>query len=131
MVALANLERMTVGEDVYQLSREPRVAEDNSLVTDENGEIIYDMAVSKNGQPASYAAFEAAYLRMETVRVSGILPDGWQQTEAAHTTFTLRTLAGSEHTIALTPFDALHDAVIVDGCALFYLIRGGMSFHVE
>ena len=135
MVALANLERMAVatpaGTDEYIISQEPRHHDDGSIALDENGEIIYDMAVAKNGQPASYAAFEAAYLRMETVRVSGILPDGWQQTEAAHTTFTLRTLAGSEHTIALTPFDALHDAVIVDGCALFYLIRGGMAFSIE
>lgn len=135
MVALANLERLTVttpaGTDAYAISREARVGADNSLVTDENGEIIYDLTVTKNGESASYAAFEAAYLRMETVRISGILPSGWQQTGAPHTTFTLRTLAGKEHTIALAAFDALHDAVIVDGCALFYLIKGGMTFGME
>ena len=33
--------------------------------------------------------------------------------------------------MTLTTFDALHDAVTLDGCTLFYLIRDGMAFRVE
>ena len=31
-----------------------------------------------------------------------------------------------EHTLELSEFDALHDAVTLDGCTLFYLIREGI-----
>lgn len=135
MVACAALESMTVetaaGTDEYRITREPRVAENNQLVTDAQGNTVYDVTCTRNGDSVSYEAFEAAYVRMETVRVSGLLPEGWQPAGTAHTTFTLRTTGGAEHTIALTPFDALHDAVVVDGCALFYLISGGMQFGME
>lgn len=135
MVACAALESMTVatsaGTDEYRITREPRVAENNQLVTDAQGNTVYDVTCTRNGDSVPYEAFEAAYVRMETVRVSGLLPEGWEPAEEAHTTFTLRTTSGAEHTIALTPFDALHDAVMVDGCALFYLIGGGMQFGME
>ncbi|MBR4082460.1 MAG: DUF4340 domain-containing protein [Clostridia bacterium] len=135
MVASTQLDSFTVetaaGTEDYRITREPRVAENNALLTDEEGNTVYDVTCTRNGESVPWDAFEAAYLRLETVRVSGILPDGWQVVEPAHTIFTLRTTAGTEHTIALAPFDALHDAVIVDGCALFYLIRGGMSFGME
>lgn len=135
MVACAALDTLTVetasGRDHYVISREPRVAQDNSLITDAEGNTVYDVTCTRNGEPISYEAFEAAYIRLETVRVSGMLPDGWAPTEPAHTTFAIQTTVDAAHTIALTRFDALHDAVVVDGCAMFYLISGGMAFRVE
>lgn len=135
MVASTQLDSFIVdtaaGRDDYRITREPCVAANNTLLTDEEGNTVYDVTCTRNGESVPWDAFEAAYLRLETVRVSGILPEGWQMTEPAHTTYTLRTTVGAAHTIALAPFDALHDAVIVDGCALFYLIRGGMTFGME
>ena len=32
---------------------------------------------------------------------------------------------------ALAPYDALHDAVIIDGVALFYIIRDGLAFPLD
>ena len=64
------------------------------------------------------------------MRVTGWLPTGYQSTEAAHTTLTITTASGKVHTIELAKYDALHDAVIVDGTALFYLIAGGVQFDV-
>ena len=61
----------------------------------------------------------------------GWLPEGWAAAEAPHTTFTFEAVDGETHTLALTAFDALHDAVTLDGCTLFYLIRDGMDFRVE
>ena len=134
MVATGNLSSLTVqteaGEDVYRITREARVAENNELVTDENGQTVYDITCTRNGEEISYDAFEAAYIRMETVTASGRLPDGWAAEEAPHTVFTFVTSQGRTHTVALVRFDALHDALVVDGCALFYLIRGGMTFSV-
>ena len=63
--------------------------------------------------------------------MSGWLPEGWAAAEAPHTTFTFEATDGETHTLALTTFDALHDAVTLDGCTLFYLIRDGMDFRVE
>ena len=63
--------------------------------------------------------------------MSGWLPEGWAAAEEPHTTFTFEAVDGETHTLALTAFDALHDAVTLDGCTLFYLIRDGMNFRVE
>ena len=75
--------------------------------------------------------FEAAYSELLKVTVSGWLPEGWAPAEAPHTTFTFEAVDGETHILALTAFDTLHDAVTLDGCTLFYLIRDGMAFRVE
>ena len=80
----------------------------------------------KNGAPLAYAAFEAAYARMREVRVSGTLPEGWEKKET-EVRYRFETLSGEIHTLELSAFDALHDAVTVDGCTLFYLIRDGLG----
>ena len=57
------------------------------------------------------------------------LPEGWGTEETPHTVYAFDDVAGDRHTVALTAFDALHDAVIIDGSAVFYLIRGGFSLQ--
>ena len=63
---------------------------------------------------------------MLVVSVSGTLPQGaeWGKT---HTKYTFRTVSGRTHTVELSDFDGMHDAVTLDGETLFYLIRGGMT----
>jgi hypothetical protein len=52
-------------------------------------------------------------------------------TDPPHTTYTFVSTTGLKHTVALAKFDALHDAVIVDGNALLlYRIDGGMTFQL-
>ena len=80
---------------------------------------------TRNGTNYSYETFAAAYERMRVVTVSGELPAGWQKQEST-TEYTFQTLSGAIHSVELSPFDALHDAVTVDGYTLFYLIRDGM-----
>ena len=80
----------------------------------------------KNGEEIPYTVFEADYERMRVVNVSGRLPDGWEKKETRER-YVFRTVSGTEHTVELSAFDAMHDAVTVDGCTLFYLIRGGMG----
>ena len=134
-VALGNLLRLTVesGGDrqVYTITRTEQVAGNNALVTDSEGQVQYDLTCELNGQEIPYASFEAAYNELLKVTVSGWLPEGWAAAEAPHTTFTFEATDGETHTLALTTFDALHDAVTLDGCTLFYLIRDGMDFRVE
>lgn len=132
-VALGNLTRLTVttdgATDEYVLTRQEQVAENNELVTDEDGNVVYDIHCTRNGEEISYAAFEAAYNNLLLVTVSGQLPSGWKAQEAPHTVFTFEG-GGTSHTVELTRFDALHDAVVIDGYAMFYLIQGGMDFSV-
>ena len=132
-VALGNLTRLSIATDgttdEYVLTRQEQVAENNELVTDEDGNVVYDTRCTLNGEEISYSAFEAAYNDLLLVTVSGQLPAGWEAQEAPHTVFTFEG-GGERHTVELTRFDALHDAVVIDGYAMFYLIQGGMDFSV-
>ena len=80
----------------------------------------------RNGEEISYDVFEAAWERLLTVTVSGRLPENTALKEP-HTKYTLRTVSGGTHTIQLSDYDGMHDAVTLDGHTLFYLIKGGMT----
>lgn len=80
----------------------------------------------KNGEEISYDTFSAAWERLLTVTVSGRLPKDWEPKET-HTKYTLRTVSGRAHTIELSDYDGIHDAVTLDGHTVFYLIKGGMT----
>ena len=84
----------------------------------------------KNGEEISREAFEAAYDRLMTVTVSGSLPEGAQWQEP-HTKYTFRAVSGGTHTVELSEWDGLHDAVTMDGETRFYLIRRGAEFTLD
>ena len=132
-VALGNLARLVIergGErEEYVLTRTERVAENNELVTDPDGRVVVDVAVTRNGEPVDGAAFEASYGRLIVAKVSGKLPEGWEVAAEPHTVYTFHDGAGEAHVVAFADFDALHDAVIVDGVAVFYLIKGGFGME--
>lgn len=131
MVALGNLAKLTIIEPTgtveYVLTRTERVAANNELVTDEDGSVIHDVTVTRNGEPCDYDAFAAAYNTWSLVTVSGVLPEGdYTLAEDAYR-YIFTDVDGTVHEVGLTTFDALHDAVIVDGHAAFYLIKGGFT----
>ena len=134
-VALGNLAEMTVstaeGTQTYTVTRTEQVQENNELVYDADGNIVYDRTCTLNGREIPYAGFEAAYNNLLMVTVSGLLPEGWETAEQPHTAFTFTQYDGVTHTVTLTDYDAFHDAVSLDGMSLFYLIKGGMTFRVE
>lgn len=135
MVALGNLAQLTItdasGTAEYLLTRTEQVAANNDLVTDDDGNVVYDVTVSRNGEPIDYDAFSAAYDALTLVTVSGTLPSDEPITAAPHTVYTFTDVDGTVHTVALAAFDALHDAVIVDGHGAFYLIKGGFALHLD
>ena len=134
-VALGNLRQLSIRqgdvERVYTVERTEQVAENNELVTDSEGNVLYDLRCTLNGGKIGYAAFEAAYNELLKVTVSGVLPDGWAAEEAPHTAYVFEAVTGEKYTLELVRFDALHDAVLLDGRGVFYLIRDGMRFEVE
>ena len=135
MTALGNLSSLTIREGdttvEYVLTRTEQVSANNELITDEDGNPIYTVTVTCNGETADYAAFEAAYNALSMVTVSGTLPANETVTAAPHTTYTFTDVDGTVHTVELATFDVLHDAVIVDGHAAFYLIKGGFKLNLE
>ena len=100
-------------------------------IYDEDGNPVYTVTVTCNGVPVDYAAFEAAYNNLSLVTVSGTLPAAEAITAQPHTVYTFTDVDGTVHTVALATFDVLHDAVIVDGHAAFYLIKGGFKLNME
>ena len=134
MTALGNLANLTIREEdgltEYVLTRTEQVAANNELITDQEGNPVYTVTVAKNGEAVDYAAFEAAYNALSLVTVSGTLPTA-DALPAPHTTYTFTDVDGTVHTVELATFDVLHDAVIVDGHAAFYLIKSGFRLNME
>ena len=134
LTSLSNLRELTVTDDsgtvTYAVTYEQQVNPDNSLVTDEDGRPVLSASVTRNGEPFSWEAFENAYQRMLLVTVSGALPEDWQPDTPPHTRMVFRTRTGVEHTVALYAWDAMHDAVEVDGEMVFYLIRDGLRLDL-
>ena len=117
------IERADGTKDEFQLSytAQPAGKEGNP---DETA-----VTCTKNGADYSYETFSAVYERMRVVTVSGELPPGWEK-QNSRIVYTFRTLNGAVHTLELSDFDAMHDAVTVDGYTLFYLIRDGISDRI-
>ena len=128
-VALEALSSLTVTMDgettVYRLERESagNAAESENA---EGEETEVRTRCLKNGIEIPYSVFEAAYERMMVVTVSGKLPENPEK-RATESTWIFRSVSGKEHCLEFSRYDALHDAVTLDGCTLFYLIREGMG----
>lgn len=135
LVALGNLAGLRIerqGEAVlYELTRSERVAPNNDLVYDEDGNLVWDTTVTRNGEPFDYAAFEAAYTRLTGMSVAGSIPAGDTVDAAPHTVYTFTDVDGTVHTIALTSYGVLHDAVSVDGHQAFYIAKGVFTLGLE
>ena len=99
---------------------------DSDTEQTEDAETEITVRCMRNGEEIAYDAFSAAWERLLTVTVSGRLPEGWQPKET-HTRYIFRTVSGGRHTMELSDYDGMHDAVTMDGHTLFYLIKGGMT----
>ena len=80
----------------------------------------------RNGEEISWDVFSAAWERLLTVTVSGRLPADYTKKET-HTKYTFHSVSGGTHTVELSDYDGMHDAVTMDGHTRFYLIKGGMT----
>jgi len=134
LTALGNLSSLTIEKNgevtVYALTRTEQVAENNELLYDESGQIVYDTTVTRNGEAFDYAAFETAYNQLIKVSVSGVLPDG-HTADTPHTIYTFTDVDGTMHTVSLHTYGVLHDAVAVDGHQAFYISKGAFATILE
>ena len=123
-----DLSRLTVARDgektVYALSLQERVLPNNDFETDENGNILHDVAVTKNGLPIDGDAFLTVYRQLIELRTLDRLPDGWTPPDGAPLLSVTLERSASSRTVSLYSLDALHDAVAVDGVALYRVEKG-------
>ena len=125
---LNSLESVTVAEEGKEPVRYGLIRFDEEQTDSDSGNTETERTIRciRNGEEIPYETFAAAYERMLTVTVSGKLPEGYEA-EEAHTKYTFRTVSGGTHTVELCDYDGIHDAVIMDGCMEFYLIKGAMT----
>lgn len=133
--ALGNLASLTIstpeGDVVYALQRSEKVAPNNELLLDDDGNPQLETTVTRNGEPIDYATFEAAYSQLILTTVSGELPDPSASFPTPHTTYTFQDVNGMVSTVALADFDVLHDAVLLGGHPVYYLIKGGFQLNLD
>ena len=123
-----DLESLTVIRDgletCYTVSLQERVLPNNRFETDENGSILYDVAVRKDGQSVDSEAFLNAYRQLVELRAADRLPAGWTPPYEAPFFAISFKRSSAVRRVELYPLDALHCAVAVDGVALFQAERG-------
>lgn len=122
----AELSALTVfeGERVLAVlaDRRERVLPNNQLETDEQGNVLYDTAITLNGQPMTQEALDALTARLNALTVSGDVPEGWTPGDAApRWRMTLKDRAGNVRVIAAYALDAFSDALAVDGVIRHYV----------
>lgn len=106
----------------YQVRMVEQVTENNQIAVDEYGRVLYDCAVNRAGetQDMDAEAFLSWYTRLASLAGDGRLPDGWVPSGESRAEIILV----NDHltrTVTLWPYDALHDAIAVDGVALYYI----------
>lgn len=122
----AELSALTVrtGEGVLdvRVRRTERVLPNNELETDADGSVVYDTAITINGEAAAAEQYDALIGRLEAITVSGRLPADWTaQGKTPRWSATLESADGEARTLAAYALDAFSDALVVDGTALYYL----------
>ena len=108
----------------YQVRMVEQITENNQIAVDEYGRVLYDCAVNRMGetQDMDAEAFLSWYTRLASLAGDGKLPDGWTP-EGAEKPRAEIVLVNDHltRTVTLWPYDALHDAIAVDGVALYYI----------
>ena len=103
----------------YALSLHERVLANNQFETDENGNILYDVQVTRDGAACDSTQFLYAYGQMTALTAVSPLSAGYAPQGEPELVLTLRWEDGARE-LAFYPYDALHWAVAVNGTALFY-----------
>ena len=106
----------------FQITMVESVGENNQVETDEYGQTLYDAMILESGNTLDSAAFLSWYTYLASLSPSGRLPAGYKTDAAPALTLILET-ESQVRTLAFTPYDALHDALWVDGVGLFYVDR--------
>ena len=121
-----DLNRVTLEYGDHKASYEVRMVEavtqNNQIATDEYGSVRYDCAVRRAGEQADMdaEAFLSWYVRLASLSPAGDLPPGYTPGGEPRARIILEN-DRLTRVIDFCPWDALHDAIVVDGVARFYV----------
>ncbi|MBR5111401.1 MAG: DUF4340 domain-containing protein [Clostridia bacterium] len=106
----------------YEIRMVESITENNQIAADEYGQTLYDLAVCRAGESEDMdaEAFAGWYTKLAALSGDGKLPEDFTLSGESRGTITLIN-SHLTRTIDFYPFDALHDALAVDGEALFYV----------
>ena len=100
----------------FRRQKTERVLPNNQLAVDEEGNTIYDVTATKNGEPMRAEAFDTLVMRLKAMKVSGDADASFSAaTVAPRWQMTLVTDSGNTRTIIAYPLDAFFDAISIDG----------------
>ena len=116
----------------YEIEMVESVTENNQIETDEYGRVLYDCEVRRAGETAKMDAekFTDWYVRLAALSADGDLPEGFEIAGESRAAVVLRN-SRLTRTVAFYPCDALHDAMAVDGVALFYIQKSRVDAVME
>ena len=116
----------------YEIEMVESVTENNQIETDEYGRVLYDCEVRRAGEAAKMDAekFTDWYVRLAALSADGDLPEGFEIAGESRAAVVLRN-SRLTRTVAFYPCDALHDAMAVDGVALFYIQKSRVDAVME
>jgi hypothetical protein len=130
-ISMDTIQSLTVEQNgdsrTYTLRRSERVLPNNELATDEQGNVIKDTFVDLDGKEYGFSDFEAVIIGLQSVTVSGRLPEGFVPEGNSSFKLIFTLLDGRTRTLETAPFDALQDALSVDGTCLYYLPKGALE----
>ena len=108
----------------FRVAMVESVTENNQIATDEYGRTLYECEITRlpGGEAVDQEAFLTWYASLSSLRPAGRLPEGYALSGGPEAVLTLESGALTRE-IALYPYDALHDALTVDGTALYYVSR--------
>lgn len=140
--ALLPLETLTSlkGENLAQNEEAPLVFDilhqqnnqENSQINEEGeASLPAQLSITLNGTiPISSVDFSAAYTTLTQISAAGFLPQGFTP-KAPTYRITMDTLSGISRIIELSPYDALHDALTINGTTLFTIRKGELEKTLE
>lgn len=109
-------------EKSYEVRMVESITQNNQIATDEYGRVLYDCAVKRAGEEKDMdaEAFLSWYTRLASLSADGELPKGYAPSGESRGRIELKNESVSR-VIEFYPYDALHDALAVDGVALYYV----------
>ena len=116
----------------YEVRMVESVTENNQIAVDEYGNTLYDCAVRRAGEERDVdaGAFLNWYAFLAGITPAGQVPEGYEPGGAEKARITLESQSLTR-TIVFTPFDALHDAMTVDGVCLYYVDGGWLEEAIK
>lgn len=104
----------------YRMTRKEKVLANNELEVDENGQMVYELNVQKNGQPCSQEELSELLDRLNSLTIAGDLPQEYAVSEKPRWRITL-SAEGETRVLEGFRLDAFSDALAVNGTFLHYL----------